>query len=454
MRNRETRQLSSWSLLGLAALGLIPLTIYLSVAVPDFTLAGALVVLLCEVVVVAATTTLTVAVVTAAAAFLLVNWFLVPPYRTLFVASTDDVIVLLVFLGSAVAASLAVTRVLQAQRESALAEMEAGQLRDTVSAPATQTEPTEFLRRICEIYGMSEVALVDTDGRTVTRVVGDDDPEASSTVDVALADGYRLVGHGPRTIGQDPRLMVSLGNATLRSHEARELAQEAARAAALESLDRDRSALLASVGHDLRTPIATISVAAGTLASEVPVTEEVRSELARTIVDSAHRLDRLVTNLLDMSRLEAGQVVAHMAPTDVEEASAAAMVSLDADDVHLDIPESLPLAWADAGLLERVIANLVSNALRHSDGKQVELQARSTSDGIRISVVDHGAGLQQGDYERLFQPFATSGDRTPGGLGLGLAVSHRFCETMAAELRPTTTPGGGLTMTIDLRAAP
>jgi K+-sensing histidine kinase KdpD len=133
------------------ALALIPATIYVAVLVPDLTLAGALLLLLCEIVVVAATTTLWVAAITAVASFLLTNWFLVPPYRTLFVASTDDVIVLLTFLGSAVLASLAVTATLRSQRASALAQIEAVQLRESVSTPAAQVQPGAILHRLAQI---------------------------------------------------------------------------------------------------------------------------------------------------------------------------------------------------------------------------------------------------------------------------------------------------------------
>ena len=434
------------------ALALIPATIYVAVLVPDLTLAGALLLLLCEIVVVAATTTLWVAAITAVASFLLTNWFLVPPYRTLFVASTDDVIVLLTFLGSAVLASLAVTATLRSQRASALAQIEAVQLRESVSTPAAQVQPGAILQRIAQIYGLTDVALVDGEGRTLTRVATDITADTTVPVEVELADDHRLMGHGVPSIGQDPQLMMSMGNAALRGMEARGLAQEAARAAELESLDRDRSALLASVGHDLRTPITTITLAASTLASDLPVPPATRAELTETIVEAAHRLDRLVTDLLDMSRLEAGQVVAHVSPTPIDEVAAAALLSLGSPDVSLDIPEGLPLVAVDPGLLERVLANLVANALRHGL-PPVAVRARRSPDGVVVDVEDHGLGLPDIEREHLFEPFTTSGDRAPGGLGLGLAIAARFCDSMGATLTPEVTSGGGLTMRVRLDVA-
>lgn len=427
--------------LGLTALGLIPLTIYLARAVPDLTLAGALLLLLCEVVVVAATTNMWVATLTAAAAFLLSNWFLIPPYHTLFVASTDDVIVLLVFLGSAILAAWAVRASLQFQRAAATAQVEARQLRQAVSTGPGQDGPQEILRRLAQVYRLSDVSLVDPGGRTVSHVhIVEASPDVV-TQEVALADGYRLVGSALPAIGQDPRLLLSIGNAAVRSHEARQL----------EALDRDRSALLASVGHDLRTPIATIMLAASALQPDLP--GEVREELTGTIVESARNLDRLVANLLDMSRLEAGNVVAHLAAPDVHEVAAAALLSLNSPEVVDDIREDLPEARADAGLLERVLANLIANAVRHG-GPPIVLRGHGDGHSVVLEVVDHGPGVPAQAMARMFDPFVRAGDRSPGGAGLGLAIASRFCAAMGATLTPSPTPGGGLSMTVRLDRMP
>lgn len=439
----------SWSRgWGIAALLCIPGIIALALRLPDLTPAGALLLLLCAIVIVAASTSLTVAVITAIVAFLLTNWFLIPPYRTLFVASTDDVVVLIVFLGSAVTASLAVTRLLAGQRRLARAALEAGELRESMRTPVTQADPREILNRIADIYRMAEVELVAPDGRVLVAVQRPVDGETEQ-VELPLSDGFLLRGRSLPAIGQDVQVLSSLAQGALRAYEARALADEAARAA---ELDRDRSALLASVSHDLRTPLAAISVAGAALTSDVALPDPARRELAAGIVESAHTLDRLVTNLLDMSRLEAGQVVAQVAATDVDAVCAAALTTLGNPEVRVEVPEGLPAVQADAILLERVLANLVSNALRHG-APPVEIRAEA-GDPVRVSVVDHGPGLDAAALARAFEPFGSSGDRAPTGLGLGLTIAQRFCQVMGAGLQASTTPGGGLTMTVELVPAP
>ena len=287
------------------------------------------------------------------------------------------------------------------------------------------------------MYRLADVSLVDASGRAVSHVQLAAPPDGAVTQEVALTDGYRLIGSALPTIGQDAQLLVSIGNAAVRSHEAQQL----------EALDRDRSALLASVGHDLRTPIAAITLAASALRPDLPA--DVRVELTGTIVESAHNLDRLVANLLDMSRLEAGSVVAHLAGTDAQEVAAAALLSLNSPDVVDDIPDDLPEARADAGLLERVLANLIANAIRHG-GPPIVLRGRGEGESVVLEVIDHGPGVPPQAVTALFDPFVGSGDRSPGGAGLGLAIASRFCATMGAQLTPSATPGGGLTMTVRL----
>lgn len=433
------RQSRWWAVVAMAC---IPAIVTLAVRLPSLSLSGALLLLLCAIVVVAASTNLVVAVLTAVTAFLLTNWFLVPPYRTLFVASTDDVVVLLVFLGSASMASLAVTRALAAQQRYAAAKAEAGALRESVSTPAAEADPVAILHRIAVLYRMTSVELQDESGRRVASATG---PEASEVepVSVWLGDGYSLVGAAAPTIGQDTSLLTSLGQTAVRAHEARSLATEAAE---LESLDRDRSALLASVGHDLRTPIAAITVSAAALRQDLP--ESARQELIAGIGESAARLDRLVSDLLDMSRLEAGKVVAHVGATDLGDVCAAALAATGNPEVDVDIPDDLAPVLADAGLLERVVANLIVNALRHGAAPVIITAGRGW-----LTVRDHGVGLTADEFARALQPFSSTGDRQPGGSGLGLTIAARFCSAMGARLVASSPSDGGVAMTVELELA-
>jgi K+-sensing histidine kinase KdpD len=224
--------------------------------------------------------------------------------------------------------------------------------------------------------------------------------------------------------------------------EGRRLVEQAE---AAEAVDRLRTALLQAVGHDLRTPLAGVKAAVSSLrAQDVSWTPEQTAELLATIAESAERLESLVANLLDASRLQAGALSVTLAPVGLDEVVARAVAELpERHRVEVDVPESLPPVRADAGLLERVVANIVDNSLRHDPGTVVVSGAPGC-----LRVVDHGPGVA--DTAALFAPFQRLGDRTSGGLGLGLAVAKGFVEAMGGTVAPSESDGGGLTMTVSL----
>src|SRR5256885_322129 len=200
---------------------------------------------------------------------------------------------------------------------------------------------------------------------------------------------------------------------------ARQRAPRAAGAGQLAEVDRLRTAILAAVGHDLRTPLASIKAAASSLrAPDVEFSPEDRAELLATVDESADRLDDLVENLLAMSRLQAGVLSVQARPVAPDEGVARAVPT----GVRIAVGDDLPLVLADPGLLERVVANLVSNAGRASDTVTVDAVAAPST--VDLRVVDHGRGVPVGDRERMFAPFQRLDDRTAdGGLGLGLAIA-------------------------------
>ncbi|WP_432417536.1 sensor histidine kinase [Actinoplanes solisilvae] len=219
--------------------------------------------------------------------------------------------------------------------------------------------------------------------------------------------------------------------------------------------DRVRSALLAAVSHDLRTPLASAKAAvAGLRSDEVHFDEEDRRELLETADESLDRLGALLANLLDMSRLQAGALAVH--PTDVgfEDVVPAALDELGPAGrrVTVRLPDDLPAAYADPGLLGRVLVNVVGNALRYSPpDRPPKIVGQATDDRVELRVVDHGPGIPSGDRERVFQPFQRLGDRdNHTGVGLGLALSRGLTEAMDGALTPEDTPGGGLTMVLTL----
>jgi two-component system sensor histidine kinase KdpD len=220
-----------------------------------------------------------------------------------------------------------------------------------------------------------------------------------------------------------------------------------------------RTALLAAVSHDLRTPLAGIKAASSALRSrDLDLDDADRVELVATIDESADRLTDLVENLLDMSRLQAGAVSPALSPSDLPAVVHRALTWLDGPErarVELDWPVDLAPVLADPGLLERVVANLVSNAVRHAPRDRVTVTAGALGDRLELRVVDRGPGVPLAERERVFAPFQRLGDTPSGqGVGLGLAVSRGLTEAMDGTLTAEDTPGGGLTMVLSLRAAP
>ena len=226
----------------------------------------------------------------------------------------------------------------------------------------------------------------------------------------------------------------------------------------LKAADRQRTALLAAVGHDLRSPLAAVKAAVGTLRqTDVSWSEQERSELLGTIEESADRLNSIVANLLDASRLEAGALSVRSQPVALDEVIGAAVLAVPGarERVTVDVPDDLPLVQADRGLLERVLANLFDNAVRHSpESGPVEVSATAGDTSAKLKVVDHGPGVPEGERERLFEPFQRIDDRgAPKGVGLGLTVARGFMEAMDGILIADGSAGGGLTMRLRLPLA-
>jgi two-component system sensor histidine kinase KdpD len=236
------------------------------------------------------------------------------------------------------------------------------------------------------------------------------------------------------------------------------LAEAAEAAKPLAEANKMRTALLAAVSHELRTPLASAKAAVTSLSSpDVQWSPDDTKELLATADESLDRLTRLVENLLDMSRLQAGAVKTRLVPVALEDIVSLAVAELDAgpDRVTMPAMDQAPPVLADSALLERAVANLVSNALRHSpDGEPVVITASRLGQQVELRVVDRGPGIPAEDRERVFQPFQREGDRdNTAGVGLGLALSRGLVEVMGGRLVPEETPGGGLTMVIGLPAA-
>jgi K+-sensing histidine kinase KdpD len=219
-----------------------------------------------------------------------------------------------------------------------------------------------------------------------------------------------------------------------------------------------RTAILTAVSHDLRTPLASIKASVSSLrAGDVAWTFAEVKEFLATIEDETDRLDGLVGNLLDMSRIQTGTLELTKRAIGLEEVVAASLASLGsrAPTVDLGVAEDLPRVLADPGLLERSVANLLSNAAAWSPpGRDVQVDAeRRGRDRVALRIIDHGRGIPAGDHDRVFLPFQRLGDSGRGGVGLGLAVARGFVVAMNGELVVEETPGGGVTMVVLLPVA-
>jgi two-component system sensor histidine kinase KdpD len=252
-------------------------------------------------------------------------------------------------------------------------------------------------------------------------------------------------------------VLAALGAQLATAVETQRLQAEAARAGALAQADDLRTKLLQAVSHDLRTPLAAIKASISSVRQrDVAWTPAQVDEFHATIEHETDRLDALVTNLLDMSRLQAGAVSVHVRTTGLEEVVPAALASLGsrAERVTLEVPETLPAVLADPALLERALANLVDNAVSASppDGR-VRVEAAAVRDRVTLVVVDQGPGIADDERERVFRPFQRLVDHG-GGVGLGLAIARGFVTAMDGELAIEDTPGGGTTMVVSLPVAP
>ncbi|WP_241744377.1 sensor histidine kinase [Cellulosimicrobium arenosum] len=248
-------------------------------------------------------------------------------------------------------------------------------------------------------------------------------------------------------------VLVAVGVASVVDLAARRHVQ-ASRAAVLAETDAARTALLAAVSHDLRTPLAAIRTAVdGLRATDVELAPQDADALVETVATSTGRLEQLIDNLLDLSRLQAGAVVPSLRAVSLDEVVPVAIEPV-AGSVELALPDDLPFVHTDPGLLERVVANVVANAVRWSPGR-VQVAVAVSPARVELRVVDRGPGLDAAAKARMFEPFQRLSDTGGSGVGLGLAVAQGFARAVGATILPEDTPEGGLTMVVSVpRAEP
>ncbi|WP_353708344.1 DUF4118 domain-containing protein [Cellulosimicrobium sp. ES-005] len=414
----------------------------------------------------------------AVVSFLCLNWFFTPPTGLLTVADPENLLALLVFVLVAAAVAsvvdLSARRTVQAYRARAEASTLAALSRsvlsgeDTAEAVVGRLAQTFQLRRVA----IEERSRADGRGREWSTIAvadraadtggpagsgsrrrpgGDDETRTVVSVD----DDLRLVLDGRPLPAGDRQVLEAFGAQAGIVLEYRRLREEAARAAVLAEADATRTALLAAVSHDLRTPLAAIRAAVDGLRSPEAVLEpQDRTALVETAASETGRLEQLIDNLLDLSRLQTGSVAPVLRDVSLEEIVPVA-VEPHGPRVVLDVPEDLPLVRTDPGLLERVVANVVANAVRFAPpGEPVRVRASASGGIVEVRVVDLGPGVPDEAKERMFESFQRLGDAAGHGVGLGLAVARGFSRAVGATLVPEDTPGGGLTMVLTVPVAP
>ncbi|MFI5751891.1 DUF4118 domain-containing protein [Streptomyces sp. NPDC051644] len=395
---------------------------------------------------------------------LLLNWFFTPPVHTLTIADPKNIVAIAIFVGVAVSVAsvvdLAARRTHQAARlraESEILSFLAG------SVLRGETSLEALLERVRETFGMESVALLERESDVAPwtcagsvgpglRVERPEDADA----DMPVGDRMALALSGRVLPAEDRRVLAAFAAQAAVVLDRRRLKSDADQSRALAEGSRIRTALLAAVSHDLRTPLAGIKAAVSSLRSDdVAWSEEDQEELLEGIEEGADRLDHLVGNLLDMSRLQTGTVTPLIREIDLDEVVPMALGGVPEDSVDLEIPETLPMVAVDPGLLERSVANLVENAVKYSPaGERVLVSASAIADRVEVRVVDRGPGVPDEAKDRIFEPFQRYGDAPRGaGVGLGLAVARGFAEAMHGTLNAEDTPGGGLTMVLTVPAA-
>lgn len=396
------------------------------------------------------------AVFTAVLSGLTLNYLFTEPRFTLIMDVQHEVLALALYIVSAVLVSYVVDQAARRSREARRAAAESQLLASLASSVLRGEDALQaMVTRTREAFGLTGVRLL-IDGELH---VADGEPTRDDRVtNVAIGAHGVLELHGHDLAASEQRLLQVIAAQMDQAIEHGALARAASAAGELAETDRVRSALLAAVGHDLRRPLTSASAAISALrSSELNLPAAEREELLDTAAESLDALAELVTNLLDVSRVQAGALAVKLAPTEVADVVFPALdeLGLGPGAVELDLADDLRPVLADAVLLQRVIVNLLANAVQHSpQGERVRLAASTFRDQVELRVVDRGAGIPPERRDEVFTPFQRLGDTdNDAGLGLGLALSKGFVEGMDGMLEVEDTPGGGLTMVVTLPAA-
>lgn len=414
------------------------------------------------------------AVLSAVLSGLLLNYFLIAPRHSFTIAEPNSAVTELVLLLIAVAVAVLVDGAAKRAREARLASQEAELLTLFAGSVLRGADLETLLERVRETYSQRAVSMLRepdelerADGKKshVVACVGKDPCVSVDSADTAIEigdDEFWMLMAGRKLSARDRRVLSAVARQAAGLIRQRELTEEASRAEAIVRADELRRSLLSAVSHDLRTPLAAAKVAVSSLrAEDVEFSPADTAELLATIEESIDQLTALVGNLLDSSRLAAGVIRPDLRRVYLEEAVQRALVSIGKgatgfyrsaiDRVKVDVSDAVVMA--DPGLLERVLANLIDNALRYAPNCMVRVNAGQVGNRVLINVIDEGPGIPAGTEDQLFAAFQRLGDHdNTTGVGLGMSVARGFVEAMGGIIQAGDTPGGGLTVVVDLAA--
>ncbi|MGE0218905.1 ATP-binding protein [Mycolicibacterium sp.] len=393
----------------------------------------------------------------------LITYFLVAPPGTFAIHDNDGAIGTLVLLVVALGVAALVDRASRRARETRRANQEAALLAMFADGVLLESDLDGLLERVREAYSQRAVSLVRSHTGEVLAQAGKDPCTTVDDADTSVEigdDEYWLLLVGPALTARDVRVLGGVGKQAVNLVRQRERA-EATTAEVGGQAEKLRRALLTAVSHDLRTPLAAARAAMSRIRnSDSDSTADTTTELLTTVEESVDQLTTLVANLLDSARLAAGAVRPELGRVQIEPLVQRALLGIRADTDEFTRPgsERVKLAidcdavLADAELLERVVANLIDNSLRYAAGSLVRVAAGRVGDRVLIAVVDEGPGIPRGSEQQVFAPFQRLTDDDTIGIGLGLSVAAGLVEAMGGAISASDTPGGGLTVQVDLPA--
>jgi two-component system sensor histidine kinase KdpD len=389
---------------------------------------------------------------------LAVDYFFVAPLYQLRIANPAQLVSLLIFLVVALLVSIVVDQAASRSRAATRSAAEAETLANVAASIIRGENAVEALaNRMREAFGMSSVT-VEYRGERVYEAGAVSPGGADIRTRVELGDDGSVVLTGRELQASDRRILDAFVAQTEAALVQRDLRSQAEGILTLQEADRLRTALLAAVGHDLRTPLSAAVAAVSSLRSrDIAWSDKDRDELLETAEISLDRLGHLVSDLLDASRLQAGVLPIALTGVGLDEVVPLALdeLGLGNHQIVVDVSPDLPPALCDPVLLQRVVVNLLSNAVRYSPvGSTPIVAASAFASRVELRVIDRGPGIPAAKLEEAFQPFQRLGDiDNTTGVGLGLALSNGFISAMGGTLEAEDTPGGGLTMVIGLPVA-